>query len=495
MADAPPPPPASAAAAAAAAASPPSPAPAPAAAPSPLSPLEALVAAVYAIKLGYFGADKPARLQAAVARAARAAAALKPRAAAGPGALRAALALLHGRALDALPAYSPEAEVLLARAVKLEPGSAAAWAALGHVFWKKRDLAQAASCFEESAARAPSAAALRALSSIARQAPAASAADHARSLARAREAVALDVAEAANWATLGTALLVSFFARTKDAEDLAKASKAFARAAQLEGAALAAAAQAQAREGALKAPAAAGATDGRGNAAATATAAAAGAWASPIDDDDDDPLAPPSPAPARPPFSDPDLHFNRAQVLQYLGDFSAAQAAYAAAHAVDPFLEADAAARSMRAAFARVARAAAAAASAAASSCAARAKALLARARSSASLVRAKKVTSSAVPSAAQLAASAMSSATASLARASERARLSAEAGWPWRARLLSARSAAAEGARAALSSKQLAACAWSRFFQKTWPSAAHAAAESGSSFTARASSASASGA
>lgn len=55
---------------------------------------------------------------------------------------------LKGKALNALPAYSKEAELLLAKVVKLQPALTDAWNCLGECFWKKGDLLTARDCFQ-----------------------------------------------------------------------------------------------------------------------------------------------------------------------------------------------------------------------------------------------------------------------------------------------------------------------------------------------------------
>lgn len=55
--------------------------------------------------------------------------------------------MLKGKALNVTPEYSPEAEVLLSKAVKLEPELVEAWNQLGEVYWKKGDVAAAHTCF------------------------------------------------------------------------------------------------------------------------------------------------------------------------------------------------------------------------------------------------------------------------------------------------------------------------------------------------------------
>lgn len=55
--------------------------------------------------------------------------------------------MLTGKALNVTPNYSPKAEELLSKAVKLEPKLVEAWNQLGEVYWKKGDVAAAHTCF------------------------------------------------------------------------------------------------------------------------------------------------------------------------------------------------------------------------------------------------------------------------------------------------------------------------------------------------------------
>jgi len=63
---------------------------------------------------------------------------------------KAELLYLRGRTLDFLPEYTKQAEDLLSKSLKLIPTKREAWDALGHVYWKKNDLAAAKNCFESS---------------------------------------------------------------------------------------------------------------------------------------------------------------------------------------------------------------------------------------------------------------------------------------------------------------------------------------------------------
>lgn len=65
---------------------------------------------------------------------------------------KAELLYLRGRALDFLPEYTKQAEDMLSKSLKLQPTKREAWDALGHVYWKKNDLAASRKCFESSLA-------------------------------------------------------------------------------------------------------------------------------------------------------------------------------------------------------------------------------------------------------------------------------------------------------------------------------------------------------
>lgn len=57
---------------------------------------------------------------------------------------------LRGKCMDFLPEYSKISEENLSKSIKLMPTKSEAWDALGHVYWKKRDLEQSKKCFEGS---------------------------------------------------------------------------------------------------------------------------------------------------------------------------------------------------------------------------------------------------------------------------------------------------------------------------------------------------------
>ncbi|XP_009003890.2 tetratricopeptide repeat protein 5 isoform X1 [Callithrix jacchus] len=61
---------------------------------------------------------------------------------------KAQVLMLTGKVLNVTPDYSPKAEELLSKAVKLEPKLVEAWNQLGEVYWKKGDVAAAHTCFK-----------------------------------------------------------------------------------------------------------------------------------------------------------------------------------------------------------------------------------------------------------------------------------------------------------------------------------------------------------
>lgn len=61
---------------------------------------------------------------------------------------RAKYSYLKGRLLNVVPKYNKEAEILLSKAIKLDPKLVDAWNELGECYWKNDDLKKSVSCFE-----------------------------------------------------------------------------------------------------------------------------------------------------------------------------------------------------------------------------------------------------------------------------------------------------------------------------------------------------------
>lgn len=232
---------------------------------------------------------------------------------------------LRGRALDAALEYSEEAEECLSRAVRLDPGSADAWAALGHCQWKKGDLESARECYNTSVQQCPTSFALRSLSQLVRSGPLANPRGaYGESIDHAKAAVALDMGDADNWACLGISHLMHYTNIDPNEEDLRNAQRAFNLAVKAETEAL-------------------GRGEG-GGAGAGAAAAQGGAAAAAAGGD----AAVADPKKRRrtgtggitiPRLTrDPYLHFNRGQVLSYLEEYNGALASFAIA-SCDPTLD------------------------------------------------------------------------------------------------------------------------------------------------------------
>ncbi|XP_072885543.1 tetratricopeptide repeat protein 5 [Hemitrygon akajei] len=127
---------------------------------------------------------------------------------------KAHLLVLEGRALNVMPEYSPRAEQLLSRAVKLEPGMIEAWNQLGEVYWKKGDLSAAHTCFTGALNQCKNKVSLRNLSIVLRHLPAQEEDGTKNVLAsveQAKVAVQMDVTDGTSWYILGNAYLSLFF--------------------------------------------------------------------------------------------------------------------------------------------------------------------------------------------------------------------------------------------------------------------------------------------
>ena len=161
------------------------------------------------------------------------------------------------------------------------PTKAEAWEALGHVYWKKRDLEQAKATFEGSLEHdEKNKGALRNLSMVYRQLEKSQSSgelldseekkkNYAKSIELAKGAIKLDMSDSQSWYVLGNAHLTNFFTNNESTKELEHALKAYSLA-----------------EKYLKEP-------------------------------------------------NPDLHFNRATVLEYLERYSEAATDFMKAHQID----------------------------------------------------------------------------------------------------------------------------------------------------------------
>jgi tetratricopeptide (TPR) repeat protein len=145
---------------------------------------------------------------------------------------KADLLYLRGKTLDFLPEYSKGAEDFLSKSIKLLPSKFEAWDALGHTYWKKRDLAGAKKCFEGSLEQnADNKDALRHLSMVLRMLDEPNAdlkkKNFSDSIQLANKAVSLDLSDAHSWYVLGNAHLTNFFANNDSVSELTSALKAY----------------------------------------------------------------------------------------------------------------------------------------------------------------------------------------------------------------------------------------------------------------------------
>ncbi|XP_028934217.1 tetratricopeptide repeat protein 5 isoform X1 [Ornithorhynchus anatinus] len=146
--------------------------------------------------------------------------------------------MLTGKALNVTPDYSPRAEELLSKAVKLEPGLVEAWNQLGEVYWKKGDLAAAHTCFSGALTHCKNKVSLQNLSMVLRQLRAESGDEHTRhvvdSVRQAKLAVQMDVHDGRSWYILGNAYLSLFFNSGQNPKVSQQALNAYAHAEKVD---------------------------------------------------------------------------------------------------------------------------------------------------------------------------------------------------------------------------------------------------------------------
>ena len=145
---------------------------------------------------------------------------------------KADLLYLRGKTLDYLPEYSKGAEEFLSKSIKLLPSKFEAWDALGHTYWKKRDLVGAKKCFEGSLEQNQNNKdALRHLSMVMRMIEEPNAEtkkkNYQESIQLANKAVSLDLGDSQSWYVLGNAHLTNFFVNNDSVGELTLALKAY----------------------------------------------------------------------------------------------------------------------------------------------------------------------------------------------------------------------------------------------------------------------------
>jgi len=153
--------------------------------------------------------------------------------------VKAEQALIRGKALNSLDAFSADAEAWLSKAVKLDPTNPEAWMHLGTCSWKKADRAQAKVCLMESLNQKETKEALRELSILTRQIRSTAAEGPAKSsdesIKLAKRAIALDMTDAKSWYVLGNAYNTRFFSVSQDLADVKNAMSAYKRSLTLGG--------------------------------------------------------------------------------------------------------------------------------------------------------------------------------------------------------------------------------------------------------------------
>ena len=188
---------------------------------------------------------------------------------------RIVLNCLRGRALDFLSGFSNQAEEALSKAARLDSKNVEVLNALGHVYWKKQDVAQSISCYRKALSiDENSKTALQHLSIVVRMENNADKKlqNTNESVQLANKAIMLDLKDGYSWYVLGNAHLTRFFIGGQDYEELNFALKAYTQAEQHSS------------------------------------------------------------------YKNPDLYYNRAQIFSYLENYQKAIADFEAAHLIDPEL-------------------------------------------------------------------------------------------------------------------------------------------------------------
>ncbi|XP_030395423.1 tetratricopeptide repeat protein 5-like isoform X1 [Gopherus evgoodei] len=146
--------------------------------------------------------------------------------------------MLKGKALNVTPDYKPQAEELLAKAVKLDPELVEAWNQLGEAYWKKGDITAAYTCFSGALGHQKNKVSLQNLSMVLRQLRAESTEQHAQnimdSVRQAKLAVQMDVRDGRSWYILGNAYLSLFFNTGQNPSISQQALSAYAQAEKVD---------------------------------------------------------------------------------------------------------------------------------------------------------------------------------------------------------------------------------------------------------------------
>lgn len=151
---------------------------------------------------------------------------------------KAQILMLTGKALNVTPDYSPKAEELLSKAVKLEPNLVEAWNQLGEVYWKKGDVAAAHTCFSGALTHCKNKVSLQNLSMVLRQLRTDAGDEHSRhvmdSVRQAKLAVQMDIHDGRSWYILGNAYLSLYFNTGQNPKISQQALSAYAQAEKVD---------------------------------------------------------------------------------------------------------------------------------------------------------------------------------------------------------------------------------------------------------------------
>ncbi|KAM3940276.1 tetratricopeptide repeat protein 5 [Leptodactylus fuscus] len=146
--------------------------------------------------------------------------------------------VLKGKALNVIPDYCSDAEEVLSKAVKLEPGSVEAWNQLGEVYWKKMDVSAAQTCFLGALNHCKNKVSLRNLSMVMRQRRSQDPDENSRnimdSVKHAKQAVQMDTKDGTSWYILGNAYLSLFFCTGQNPKISQQALNAYVQAERVD---------------------------------------------------------------------------------------------------------------------------------------------------------------------------------------------------------------------------------------------------------------------
>ncbi|KAG8596470.1 hypothetical protein GDO81_001921 [Engystomops pustulosus] len=146
--------------------------------------------------------------------------------------------MLKGKALNVTPNYCPDAEEVLSKAVKLDPGLVEGWNQLGEVYWKKMDVIAAKTCFLGALNHCKNKVSLRNLSMVMRQQRSQDADENSRnimdSVKQAKQAVQMDTRDGTSWYILGNAYLSLFFCTGQNPKISQQALNAYVQAERVD---------------------------------------------------------------------------------------------------------------------------------------------------------------------------------------------------------------------------------------------------------------------